>query len=96
MTDDLTDNDLVIRQINYGHILSRLLSQRLSGAKPGKFEPQSDFYGDVNFWRRQGKLMRLVLFCFLVLCLTQRFIIKSLIFLTKPLPQIVQKLNIFI
>ena len=96
MTDDLTDNDLVIRQINYSHILGRLLTQRLSGVKPSGFQPQSDFYGDANYWRRQGILMRLVLLCFVVLCLTQKFFIKSLILLTKPLPQIVQKLNIFI
>jgi hypothetical protein len=29
MTEDLTDNDLVIRQINYSHIISRLLHARL-------------------------------------------------------------------
>lgn len=96
MTDDLTDNDLVIRQINYAHIISRLLLKRLidDSTSCEDFKTSEDFYGDQKYWRRANLCMRIILFSFLVLCLTQRFFIKALIFLSSPLP--LQKLNILI
>jgi hypothetical protein len=34
MTEDLTDNDLIIRQINFSHIISRLMQNRIKDGAP--------------------------------------------------------------
>jgi len=93
----LTDNDLVIRQINYSHIISRLLQSRLSDSSDQceSFKYAEDFYGDAKYWRRANWLMRLMLLVFLVLCCTQRLFIKVLLFVTKPLFPL-HRLNILI
>ena len=96
MTEDLTDNDLVIRQINSAHIVQRLLKNSLKnqGAGTQPFQFSSDYYGDSKYWRRTNILMKLILFCFLLLCVTQRLLIKSFLFLTSLLP--LQKINLML
>lgn len=96
MTEDLTDNDLVIRQINSAHIVQRLLKNTLKnqGAGNQPFQFSSDYYGDSKYWRRTNILMKLILFCFLLLCVTQRLLIKSFLFLTSLLP--LQKINLML
>lgn len=97
MTEDLTDNDLVLRQINYSNIIARLLNQRLeiSEGCDDDLQYSADFYGDPLYWRRANITMRFVFFIFLFLYLTQSILIKTLLFLTKPL-FFLQKSNLMI
>jgi hypothetical protein len=95
MTDDLTDNDLILRQINYSHIISRLIKRRLSDSSFSDDFKFYELYGDAKYWRRANVVMRLILLVFLILCLSQKLFIKALLFLSAPIP-LVQKLNIFI
>jgi hypothetical protein len=98
MTQDLTDNDIVLRQINYSQIIARLLRDRLrtnESAQCEQFRFAEDFYGDAKYWRRVNICHRVVLLMFLVLCITQRFVIEALLLLAKPLWPL-QRLNLMI
>ena len=50
---DLTDNDIIIRQINCSQILERLLAERVQSKDQDidkKFDFERDFYGRKGFW----------------------------------------------
>jgi len=70
MTDDLTDNDLILRQINYSHIISRLIKKRLNDNSFCDEFRFNELYGDAKYWRRANIVMRIILLVFLILCLT--------------------------
>ena len=85
MTEDLTDNDIVIRQINCAPILSRNLDQKLkTGAKlSAQQDSQSfsfDYYGDEHYWMRFGTIMRVIMFAFPILHAFQVLILNILLF----------------
>jgi len=101
MTDDLTDNDIVIRQINCAHTLrrnlERLLQTRISKNSATESNPEKDnftfdYYGDENYWMRYGAIMRLTMFVFPILYFIQTTVLRLLLFLTTPL----KKLNLVI
>lgn len=105
MTDDLTDNDIVIRQINCAHILRRNLERLLSSGLRGSLESRGseekdaevdtftfDYYGDQNYWMRYGIPMRIIMLIFPVLYIVQCTVLRLLLFLTTPL----KKLNLVI
>lgn len=90
MTDDLSDNDIVIRQINCAHILCRNLWQKLACGASASSDITTnfniDFYGDEHFWTRYGRTMRIVLFLFPVLHVIQVCILDFLLLLVGRLP----------
>lgn len=84
MTSDLTDNDLVLRQINAAPVIRRLLAERLDGSNSSLELQAGDYYGDARYWQRGNLCTRLVLACFLLLCLTQQLVVKALLLLLSP------------
>ena len=77
MTDDLTDNNIVIRQINCAHILKRNLARRLAMKEDDGSE--FDYYGDEYYWMRQSIPMRFLLFIFPALYLFHTHLLKFLL-----------------
>ena len=77
MTDDLTDNNIVIRQINCAHILKRNLARRLTMKEDDGSE--FDYYGDEYYWMRQSLPMRFLLFIFPALYMFQTYLLKFLL-----------------
>ena len=95
MLDDLTDNDIVIRQINCSQILRRLLAGSFMGNGPiedlprtlvskDTFEFPGDFYGDTNYWLKTSLPMRLIIVIFMVLYLPMTLVLKSLLMILSP------------
>lgn len=83
---DLTDNDIIIRQINCSQILERLLSNRIKSGPSArvKFDFDRDFYGEEPYWTRQYSLtMRLMALVFAIIYTPYNFIIEVFLFLTR-------------
>jgi hypothetical protein len=97
MHDDLTDNDIVIRQINSSSILKRLLEERLTSGEHTESEDQGfnfpqDFYGDAKYWLRANLPMKLVFMIFLFLYGPQSLCLRGLLLFLSPF----EKFNIVI
>lgn len=66
MHEDLTHNDVVIRQINASTPLKRLLEERLNQASQSSpFSFPRDFYGDARYWLRASLPMKLTMIAFM-------------------------------
>jgi N-acetylglucosaminyl transferase component (Gpi1) len=89
MVDDLTHNDVVIRQINASSILKRLLSERLTREHAeSDFNFPLDFYGDAKYWLKASLPMKMTMIVFLVLQLPQVLILRAVLFFMAPLNKI--------
>ena len=66
--DDLTHNEVVLRQLNHSIILRNLIKeiQEDSDLSKEDFSFPRDFYGDSLYWMRMGYFMRLILLVFLL------------------------------
>lgn len=78
---DLTDNDIIIRQINCSQILERLLTRSIqlaNGDEPdSKFDFDRDFYGREAYWiSRTSLTMRLMALIFAFLYYPYSLIIR--------------------
>ena len=82
MINDLTDNDLAVRQINASKILDRLLQATLeqndsiNNELPFNFE--TDFYGRKNYWFRIAFPLKLITFLYVLLYIPYRLSIAIL------------------
>ena len=84
MVDDLTDNEIALRQINCAHILKRNLVQnlerRLSCDGQGKeVDFEFKYYEDKNYWLRLNFIMRINMFIFPFLYLIQSGFLKLIL-----------------
>ena len=93
MTQDLTDNDLVLRQINAAHIIKRMLRLRLSNPDPSTQQAKQtkvlsllNYYGDSEYWLRSNIPMKIILCLFLLLCFTQKLLVELALAINKLLP----------
>jgi len=84
--DDLTENDMVLRHINYVPIVNRLLDDETKG----KLSFPKDFYPDENYWLNVSFPMRLVYLSFLLIYIPQKI---ALSILDLPL-SFLQQLNL--
>lgn len=89
---DLTDNDILIRQINCSQILSRLLEKRIKEVSQSnkyvpcrqEFDFEVDFYGYSAFWVTKNTLvMRLITLTFALIYYPYLFTIKMFLFLER-------------
>jgi hypothetical protein len=96
MTTDLTENDIVVRQINCAKIIDRLLMKALSNEnkKAGSyvvdksaFDYETDFYGRKNYWFKISLPMKIITFLYLIMFFPCRIAIGLLSFLS-PLSQL--------
>ena len=92
MRDDLTDNEIILRQVNCSLMLQRNLEKKLTQKEIGT-QFAENFYGDQNYWSRVSWLMRFILLVFLVIYFSQIYILKGLISLLGPIDN---KLNLVI
>lgn len=90
--NDLTDNDIIIRQINCSQILERLLNKRIRDCNQNghveqisqKFDFERDFYGEAGFWTRKNSyVMRIMAFIFAIIYHPYNMIIQSFLFIQK-------------
>ena len=90
--NDLTDNDIIIRQINCSQILERLLNKRVRDYNQNgqleqadqKFDFERDFYGEAGFWTRKNSyVMRIMAFIFAIIYHPYNMIIQSFLFIRK-------------
>lgn len=67
--EDLTENDIIIRQINCSGILNRLLTERIDNptAEKSDFNFEIDFYGRENRWTSFGALLKIFSFLYIIL-----------------------------
>jgi len=77
---DLTENDIVLRQINYSSILDKLLTQAVKDSEEAKGDLKfpADFYGQKAFWLKSSVIMRLIYLAFSVVYLPQKAILTLL------------------
>lgn len=93
MNKDLTENDLIIRQINASKIMDRLVREVLDnknneGNKPNSpFDFETDFYGSKNYWFRVALPLKFVITLYLILFFPCRIAIGILSILS-PLSQL--------
>jgi hypothetical protein len=82
MSQDLTENEIVIRQINCSKIVDRLLRHSLqnqskkSSQEEFSFEP--DFYGETNYWFKAALPLKVIALIYLVLYIPIRLVIAVL------------------
>lgn len=96
---DLTDNDIIIRQINCSQILERLLSERVKEfnknpiiAQKSTFDFEKDFYGKQGFYAcKNGIGTRIMAFVFCLLYKPYKFSIDLHIYFNK-----LEMLNTFV
>lgn len=72
MLDDLTHNDVVVRQINASSTLKRLLDERLTQPQTNQqasepFNFPLDFYSDSKYWLKANVTMKVTMMAFLVM-----------------------------
>jgi hypothetical protein len=84
MLDDLTHNDVVIRQINASTILKQLVEKRMQSTNVTDFRFPDDFYGDAKYWLKASLFMKLTMIAFIVIYVPQLFILKGLVCLLTP------------
>ena len=89
MNTDLTENDIVVRQINCSKIVDRLLMDTLKNkSKPQeKFCFEQDFYSQHNYWFKAAIPLKLVALFYIVLLIPLSSIIGFLSILS-PLNQL--------
>ena len=91
MTDDLTDNDIVMRQINCAPILRRNLELHLRTNQldnDSRLDFCTAYYGDQYYWLRQSYLMRLIMLIFPVVYVLHVSVLKILLLiLSRFMPQ---------
>ena len=85
MMDDLTDNDIVMRQINCAYILRRNLALRLQRRTQSKCSFNFDYYGDQNWWMRYKVPMRVIFFVFPIIDVVQGSVLRLLLMVVGPL-----------
>ena len=89
---DLTDNDIIIRQINCSQILERLLVNRVKESKnqtqgegsvcTEKFDFDRDFYGEQGFWTKKNSwVMRIMALIFAIIYYPYNMIIDLFLYL---------------
>jgi len=89
MHDDLTHNDVVIRQINASTTLKRLLDARLKQPPAQNtldlaFCFPGDFYGEARYWLRANPPMKLTMLAFMLIYVTQVLILRGLLCFLTP------------
>lgn len=77
MQQNLTINDLTVRQINFASVIRRIL-------KTSDLNSHVSFYSDLKYWQRVNTVMRLFYIGFFFMCITQYLIIEAWLFLIKP------------
>jgi hypothetical protein len=91
MNKDLTENDLVIRQINASKIMDRLVRASISNTKgpadKSGFDFETDFYGARNYWYRVALPLKFVITLYLILFFPCRIAI-GILSLLSPLSQL--------
>jgi hypothetical protein len=91
MNKDLTENDLVIRQINASKIMDRLVRASISNTKgpidKSAFDFETDFYGARNYWYRVALPLKFVITLYLILFFPCRIAI-GILSLLSPLSQL--------
>ena len=91
MTDDLTDNEIIIRQINAVHVLSRNLNERLKqrpDTPKDSITFAKQYYGEESYWERPSCAMRIVVFIFSIIYLVQSYCLRIMLFALAPLPKL--------
>jgi hypothetical protein len=86
MKTDLTENDLVIRQINVAKIIDRIIRERLMEVKKNpekiidktEFKYEVDFYGKNNYWFRLALHMKFITLIYFLLYIPYRLSIVIL------------------
>lgn len=76
--DDLTHNNIILRQINCSQSITRLLEKSLKDTEfaTREFDFTADYYGDKSYWLRLGWFMRLVMLLFVVLYIVETFFLR--------------------
>lgn len=77
--EDLSENDIVVRQINCSKILERLIEQRLKSKDAyGDFSFYPDFYGKSSYWFNNGFLIRFLIIVYYMLSVTYFPLLRAL------------------
>ena len=91
MNKDLTENDLIIRQINASKIMDRLVRASIKNIKSPvdktAFDFETDFYGARNYWYRVALPLKFVIALYLILFFPCRIAI-GILSLLSPLSQL--------
>jgi len=76
--DDLTHNNIIMRQINCSQIIDRLLVKSLKDKEfaEKEFDFPADYYGDKSYWLRLGLFYRPLMFIFVVLYIVETFFLR--------------------
>ena len=79
--DDLTHNNIMLRQINASQIINRLLKKALedNDFATKSFEFPADFYGDKSYWLRLGLFLKPLMLIFIVLYIVQTTLLRVLL-----------------
>lgn len=86
--EDLSENDIVIRQINCSKILVKLLDQRLKSKQPlGDFNFYSDFYGKKNYWMSDGCFINFLNIVYYMLSVSY-FLLLKIMSVMEPLTKL--------
>lgn len=89
---DLTDNDIIIRQINCSLILAQLLDKRVKGAIGKKefshchekFDFEDDFYGNSGYWTsKNGFVLRFMALLFYIIYHPYRLMVEFFLLLQR-------------
>lgn len=76
MKSDLTENDLIIRQINVSKIVDRIFKEQLAmGEKANLNEPfdfEKDFYGTRNYWFKIAISLKIINLIYIILYIPYR------------------------
>jgi hypothetical protein len=94
MKTNLTENDLVIRQINVAKIIDRIIRERIKEVKKNpekiidktEFKYEIDFYGKSNYWFKLALPLKFITFVYFLLYIPYRLSI-FILSIFSPLDQ---------
>lgn len=86
--EDLTENEIVIRQVNCSKILDRLLRERITSISSTKaavpdtsispFDFETDFYGQQHYWFKIALPLKIITLLYIIMYVPYRICIAVL------------------